>query len=113
MMFSGWLICLLLVIAALFSFLGGGHILSPWYNALSDKEKEEYSKAKVCIQTGINFSVFALSLALFLLFLNVNISDLIKITISIIFLMFIVAYIVLLSKKGLKKCKKQSNQGDN
>lgn len=104
-MISGWIICILLAVAAIFSFFGGGHILSPWYNTLSDKEKEEYSKTKVCINTGINFSVFALALAIFLLFLNGSFSDLIKITVSLIFLFFIVAYLVYISKKGIKGCK--------
>ena len=102
----GWIIVGILSIICIFSFLGGGYILSPWYNTLSEEEKETYSKSKVSVNMGISLLIFTAMLSLFLWFLNCSFSDTVKITVSLIFFVFIIFYVIALHKKGIKNCKR-------
>lgn len=106
-MILGWGITIAIAIVSVFSFFGGGYILSPWYNTLSDEEKENYSKLKVSVNMGIDFTIFTAALACFMWFLGKDFTDIIKITVSIIFFLFIIFYVVILNRIGLKNCKKK------
>lgn len=103
----GWIIVAALTLVTIFSFCGGGAYISPWYNTLSDNEKENYSKSKISFFMSIYLAIFTILLALFVWFLSFSVSDTIQITVSIVYFLFIVFYLVIIHKIGLKNCKKK------
>ena len=105
-MIIGWIIVAVLCAFCIFSYFGYGYLISPWFNTLSEEEKETYSKSKVSVNMGTAFLVFATLLSAFLWFLNCDFSEIVKITVSLIFFVFIILYVIILHKTGIKNCKK-------
>lgn len=105
-MIAGWIITAVLAVLTIICFLGGGAYLSTWYNSIPSDEREQYSKKKVSMIMGIYYFVLCITLALFLMFLSTDVSDILRISVSVIYLLLVVLFTFYFHKNSYKNCKK-------
>lgn len=105
-MIWGWIFTAILAVVSAVCLLGKGAWLSTWYNSLPTGEKEKYSEKKVSVTIGFYYFILCVSLVLFLMFLKADVSDIIQISVSVLYFLLVVLYIFFMHKNSFKNCKK-------